>query len=319
MRRAVGSGLLHHPPAGVGRGVVYGREENPDRTRLGRRALRRSRIGREGTAVGRPEQPALQPLYPHPAARRAVGLQLPLYAQGKGIQILVLQAAGQTAGADLQGAAPAPDEGRRAGPRKLRVLRLPRRRLPALPQTRAEGKGVLYARHSAALALFEDRLPGGGQRHGVSHGQPPGHLPAPRGGAVQHGQPHARTQTHLPSAPQPGLLLFPSRIHGVPGRHDRRPTAGRPAPEPPAERSAGGPQALPRGRRHGAPDQHQTRSGRHPPAAQCHGHRPAAAENPPPGPVQGPHASEAGSSSPSTPRTGRRPTSTNWGSSAPST
>ncbi|MFQ7501932.1 MAG: hypothetical protein ACLRMJ_00085 [Alistipes finegoldii] len=32
-----------------------------------------------------------------PAARRAVGLQLPLYAEGERIQILVLQAAGQTA------------------------------------------------------------------------------------------------------------------------------------------------------------------------------------------------------------------------------
>ena len=64
---------------------------------------------------------------------------------------------------------------------KLRLFRLARRRLPALPQTRAEGKGVLYARHSAALALFEDRLPGSGQRHGTSHGQPPGHVPAPRG------------------------------------------------------------------------------------------------------------------------------------------
>ena len=102
-----------------------------------------------------------------------------------------------------------------------------------------------------------------------------------RRGAVQPRLAHARTQTHLPAAPQPGLLLFPSRIHGVPGRHDRRPTAGRPAPEPPAERSAGGPHALPRGRRHGPPDQHQTRPCGYAAPAGRDRHRPAAAENPP--------------------------------------
>lgn len=99
---------------------------------------------------------------------------------------------------------------------------------PCSTANTAEGKGVLYARHSAALALFEDRLPGGGQRHGASHGQPPGHVPAPRGGAVQHGQPHARTQTNLPAAAQQGILLFPSRIPGIPGRYDLRSAAGRP-------------------------------------------------------------------------------------------
>lgn len=69
-------------------------------------------------------------------------------------------------------------------------------------------------------------------------------------------------------------------------------TAGRrqvaPAPEPPAERSAGGPHALPRGRRHGPPDQHQTRPCGYAAPAGRDRHRPAAAENPPPGPVPAP-------------------------------
>lgn len=173
-----------------------------------------------------PNNPLYSPYIRTPLPGRAVGLQLSLHAQGKGIQILVIQTAGQTARADLEGAAPTPHEGRGTGARKLRLFRLARRRLPALPQTRAEGKGVLYARHSAALALFEDNLSGRGQRHGTAHGQPPGHVPAPRGGAVQHGQPHARTQTDLPAAAQQGILLFPSRIPGIPGRYDLR-SAGR--------------------------------------------------------------------------------------------
>lgn len=192
----------------------------------GRRALRRSRIGREGTAVGRPEQPALQPLYPHPAADRAVGLQLSLHAQGKGIQILVIQTAGQTARADLEGAAPAPDEGRGTGARKLRLFRLARRRLPALPQTRAKGKGVLYARHSAALHYSKIAYPevDSGMEQLMDSLRATSLLRV--GGAVQHGQPHARTQTDLPAAAQQGILLFPSRIPGIPGRYDLR-SAGR--------------------------------------------------------------------------------------------
>ena len=248
-----------------------------------------------------------------------MGLQPPLYAEGERIQILVLQAAGQTAGADLQGTAAAAHEGRRAGPRKLRVLRLPRRRLPALPQARPQGESPVHARHRTRMALFVHRLSAGRRGSETADRQPTSHLPAARRGAVQPRLAHARTQTHLPAAPQPGLLLFPSRIHGVPGRHDRRPTAGRPAPEPPAERSAGGPHALPRGRRHGPPDQHQTRPCGYAAPAGRDRHRPAAAENPPPGPVPRPDAPARASSSPSTPRTGRRPTSTNWGSSAPST
>ena len=140
------------------------------------------------------------------------------------------------------------------------------------------------------MALFVHRLSAGRRGSETADRQPASHLPAARRGAVQPRLAHARTQTHLPAAPQPGLLLFPSRIHGVPGRHDRRPTAGRPAPEPPAERSAGGPHALPRGRRHGPPDQHQTRPCGYAAPAGRDRHRPAAAENPPPGPVPRPDA-----------------------------
>ena len=110
-----------------------------------------------------------------------------------------------------KGTAPGSDEGRGTGARKLQLVSAGTPQTPALPQTRAEGKGVLYARHSAALALFEDRLPGGGQRHGASHGQPPGHvLPRMRQAQYNMDSSHISNATNLPAYAQQDTL-FPSR------------------------------------------------------------------------------------------------------------
>ena len=153
--------------------------------------------------------------------------------------------------------------------------------LPALPQARQKGQGLLYAPHRAAVVLLEHLLPAGRGRPAAPDRQHAGDLPAAGRGAVQHGLADARTQAHIAAAAQQGLLLFPARIHGIPRRHDRRTATGRPAAEPQTERPGGGPQTLPRGRHHGPPHQHQTRSGRYVPPAGRAGHRPKADENTP--------------------------------------
>ena len=131
------------------------------------------------------------------------------------------------------------------------------------------------------MVLLEHLLPAGRGRPAAPDRQHAGDLPAAGRGAVQHGLADARTQAHITAAAQQGLLLFPARIHGIPRRHDRRTATGRPAAEPQTERPGGGPQTLPRGRHHGPPHQHQTRSGRYVPPAGRAGHRPKADENTP--------------------------------------
>ena len=147
-----------------------------------------------------------------PAARRAVGPTIPLYAEGERIQILVLQAAGQTAGADLKVQPQLRTRSRRAGPRKLLDRWLPRRRL-LLYRKRGHEDGPVHARHRTAWHYSSIAYPQavGGLKQLIDSLQATSLLRV--GAQYSLDSLTLQTQTHLPAAPQPGLLL-PSRIAG---------------------------------------------------------------------------------------------------------
>ena len=114
------------------------------------------------------------------------------------------------------------DQGRRAGARKLRLFRLPSRRLPALPQARAERPRCTIrsaSRRRGTTRTSPTRRSDGGLEPLIDSMRATSLLRV--GAQYNMDTPHARTQAHLTAAAQQGLLLFPSRIPGIPRRYDR--------------------------------------------------------------------------------------------------